>query len=428
MTRFGILCPSAIGHLNPMCTLGRELQRRGHSVILFGVPDLQTKIVQTGIEFCILGEAEFPKGTLATIYQRLGELSGFAGFSFTMRWIQNEAQMLFDEAPDAIQAAAVEALIIDQTSLAGGTIADRLNLPSITVCNALLINREAGVPPFFTDWGYRSSGWALLRNQLSNTFLEVMTQSARALIWRQRQQWHLSPYTGDNDFFSPLAQICQLPAAFDFPRKRLVPWFHYTGPLQDPSGVEPISFPDFPFPFDQLTNQRLIYASLGTLQNRKPEIFQTIAAACVGVDAQLVVSLGNPNAQVNELPLLGSPLVVPYAPHQQLIQRASLVITHAGMNTTLGALSSGVPLVAIPITNEQPAIAARLVRTGSGAMLSLSNLSVTRLHTTIQRVLMEDSYKQNATRLQSAISQSGGVCRAAQIIEQAILTGMPVLY
>jgi UDP:flavonoid glycosyltransferase YjiC (YdhE family) len=132
--------------------------------------------------------------------------------------------------------------------------------------------------------------------------------------------------------------------------------------LKDPSGLEPVSFSSISFPFEKLTGQRLIYASLGTLQNRKWEIFQTIAEACLGNDAQIVISLGNPNIQDFALDLPGSPLVVPYAPHQQLIEKATLVITHAGMNTTLAALSSGVPLVAIPITNEQPGIASRVSR------------------------------------------------------------------
>jgi len=42
-------------------------------------------------------------------------------------------------------------------------------------------------------------------------------------------------------------------------------------------------------------------------------------------------------------------------------------------------------------------------------------------------VLTEDSYKQNAVRLQEAIQRAGGVSRAADIIEQAISTGKPVL-
>lgn len=125
--------------------------------------------------------------------------------------------------------------------------------------------------------------------------------------------------------------------------------------------------------------------------------------------------------------LAGSPLVVSYAPHQQLIEKASLIITHAGMNTVLGGLSGGVPLVAIPITNEQPGIAARLARTGAGEVMQLASLSVLRLRGAVQRVLTEDSYKKNALRLQVAIRQAGGVSRAADIIEQAISTGKPVL-
>ncbi len=41
-------------------------------------------------------------------------------------------------------------------------------------------------------------------------------------------------------------------------------------------------------------------------------------------------------------------------------------------------------------------------------------------------MLAEDSYKQNALRLQDTIRQAGGVTRAADIIEQAVSTGQPV--
>jgi len=46
----------------------------------------------------------------------------------------------------------------------------------------------------------------------------------------------------------------------------------------------------------------------------------------------------------------GSPLVVEYAPQLELLAKARLTITHAGLNTVLDSLSNGVPLVAIPIT------------------------------------------------------------------------------
>lgn len=76
--------------------------------------------------------------------------------------------------------------------------------------------------------------------------------------------------------------------------------------------------------------------------------------------------------------------------------KATLVITHAGMNTTLAALSSGVPLVAIPITNEQPGIASRIANTGAGEVVPLKRLNVPRLRDVIRLVLAEDSYKRSA--------------------------------
>jgi MGT family glycosyltransferase len=426
MTHFAIICPSAIGHLNPMCALGRELQRRNHQVTLFSIPDIRSKVINSGLNFETIGETEFPLGSLERKYKQLGEMSGIPGFKFTANWMKQETAMFLRELPEALKSAGVEALLVDQVTTAGSAVADYLNLPFVTICNALLVNREPDVPPFSTDWSYSPTWQARLRNQMGNFFINRLTQPIRELINRQRILWNLAPYSNIQNFYSPLAQICQLPPEFDFPRKELPQWFHYIGPLKDPSGLEPVSFSSIPFPFEKLTGQRLIYASLGTLQNRKWEIFQTIAEACLGNDAQIVISLGNPNIQDFALDLPGSPLVVPYAPHQQLIEKATLVITHAGMNTALAALSSGVPLVAIPITNEQPGIASRIARTGAGEVVPLKHLNVPRLRDVIRLVLAKDSYKQNARRLQDTIRQAGGVTRAADIIEEAVSTGQPV--
>lgn len=427
MTHFAILAPAAIGHLNPMSVLGRELKRRGHQVTFFGVPDIEVKLRNSGLDFWSIGETEFPLGSLEEFYKKLGQMSGIAGLKFTINWLKISTQMLFDQAPNALKLAGVEAILVDQVTLGGGTIAEFLNLPFITICNALLINREPGVPPYFTGWDYSPNLLAQLRNRVGNFFLVKVGQPIRELVQQQRREWNLSPYKTLEDNFSKLAQICQLPAEYDFPRTNLADCFHYTGPLQDPSGLEPISFTDTEFPFEKLTNKPLIYASLGTLQNRNLEVFETIACACEGLDAQLVISLGNPNYSGADLQFTGSPLVVTYAPHQQLIEKANLIITHAGMNTVLGALTSGKPILAIPITNEQPGIAARLVRTGAGEALSLKQLTIPKLQELIKRVLTEKSYQQNALKMQEAIRCAGGVSRAADIIEQVITTRKPAL-
>jgi zeaxanthin glucosyltransferase len=84
------------------------------------------------------------------------------------------------------------------------------------------------------------------------------------------------------------------------------------------------------FPFEKLTGQPLIYASMRTIQNRLLEIFQTIASACEGLDAQLIIDLGG-GATPESLPnLAGNPIVIACAPQLELLKKATLTITHGG--------------------------------------------------------------------------------------------------
>src|SRR5215813_2937069 len=102
-----------------------------------------------------------------------------------------------------------------------------------------------------------------------------------------------------------------------------------------------------------------------------------------------VMSLGNTAASLGNLP--GDPVVVNYAPQLDLPSRATLAITHAGTNTTLAALSSGVPLVAVPISHDQPATAARIAFSGAGEVVAPGSLTPARLLTAVQEVIAEPS-------------------------------------
>jgi UDP:flavonoid glycosyltransferase YjiC (YdhE family) len=99
---------------------------------------------------------------------------------------------------------------------------------------------------------------------------------------------------------------------------------------------------------------------MGTIQNRSIGLFHKIDSTCEELDAQLVISLGEAVSPQLLPPLPGSPLVVEYVPQLELLKRVTLTITHAGMNTTLESLSNEVPMIAIPIANDQPEVAARV--------------------------------------------------------------------
>lgn len=90
------------------------------------------------------------------------------------------------------------------------------------------------------------------------------------------------------------------------------------------------------------------------------------------------------------------------------------------MNTTLESLSNGVPMVAIPVANDQPGVAARIAYTGVGEVVALKELSVPKLRSAIVKVLTQESYRKRAIEMQGAIVGAGGVKKAADIIEQAV--------
>jgi MGT family glycosyltransferase len=405
-----------------MTTLGHALRQRGHRVSLIGIADAQERVQAAGLEFVPIGQADYPAGSTKELFNRLGELSGAAAFRTTVEFFQRSTAMLLREAPPAFRTQGVDALLIDQTSFGGATVAHVLDLPFVSVSCALLLNSEPAVPPVNTGWRFHPAAWARVRNRLGQRLLTRLARPITQVVIDYRQQYHLPVLIDSALAWSPLAQICQQPAAFEYPRQQLPAWFHFTGPLVDPASRAVADFP-----WDQLNGKPLIYASLGTIQNQQLEIFARIAEVCRHLDAQLVIALGG-GSTPDALPSLpGAPLVVGFAPQLELLQRAALTITHAGLNTVLESLSCGVPMVAIPIANDQPGVAARVAWSGSGALVPLRRASVPRLRSAIDRVWSDPAYRLKAQRLQQAIATAGGVARAADIVEQAISTGRPVL-
>ena len=365
---FGIITPPVPGHIHPFGALGRELIARGHRVTCFQVADVEAQIRAQGIEFVPIGLSDHPPGSLAESLAQLSRLHGLAALRFTIRAIERTTEMVLRDAPEVIRTARVSALLVDQMEPAGGAIAEHLGLPFFTLCNALPLNRDPLIPPPFTNWRYRTGSLAALRNRAGYAVSDRMLRGIATVVARYRKRWNLEPLShhgadaplhisSPEQSFSKLAQISQLAREFDYPRTRLPPAFHYVGPLRRDTLTA------IPFPWEKLNCKPLIYASLGTLQNRREPVFRCFAEACRGLEVQLVITHGGSldAAQVAALASFpGDPLVVPYAPQLEVLQRAQLTLTHAGLNTVLDSLAHGVPMVAIPITYEQPAIARRV--------------------------------------------------------------------
>jgi len=414
MATLGAFCFPGTGHINPMTALARRLEQRGHKVVLFGIADCESRIRAAGINFHQIGASDYPPGTLGRLDQRLGELHGLATFRFTVQRVRDTARMVLRDGPAAVLAESCDALLCDEADM-GSTVAEYLRLPFISVAFFPPLIQDDRIPAFCFGWQSGTGVLTRLRNRLGFRLLSRVAAPIYAVVNKQRTAWGLSPLERSTDALSQLAQITQLPRALEFDIPGLPSNLHYTGPFVDTQQRPPVDFP-----WHLLDHRPLVYASLGTLQNGAEEIFRTIAEACAPLNCQLVISLGG-GLDPDRLPNLpGSPIVVRYAPQLELLKRAAVCITHAGLNTVLESLAEGIPLVALPLGNDQPGVAARVHARGAGLVIPRSRITVPRLRAAVCCALTDPRYRTAAQTIQSAIHGIDGLGLAAQIIERSL--------
>jgi UDP:flavonoid glycosyltransferase YjiC (YdhE family) len=381
---------------------------------VFQVPDVEAAVVRAGLEFSPVGLKEYPLGTLRKLDEQLGHSCGLRGLIYSIKRGVQQVDMFLREAPEVVSAAGVDALVIDGVEVHGGSIAEHLSLSYVQVSLALPVIQDEFVPPYFTGWSYRPDLIGRLRNRAGYRFFFHAARPLLDRIASQRSRWGLPSLQDRQSRRARLAEVTQLPACLDFPRVALAR-FYYTGPF----GLGAVR-PEVSFPWQALDGRPLVYAALGTVMPQ-PGILRIIARACAGLDIQVVLSLGGGSTKPESLgPLPNNVIVVSYAPQLEILKRATMVITHGGLNTVLESLSYGVPMVIIPFNNDQPGVAARVAWRGAGEVVSPRYINSRRIRSAIQRVLSHPAYRQSAQWLQSEIVAADGLRRASDLIERSL--------
>jgi len=423
MGYYALLTTGYIGHLNPTGVLGRALMRRKHRVVMISPLDAEERIRRGGLEYLPICEVEFPKLEWERRAELQGELTGFAASRFVGKWLADCARGFIRDLPRIIEREHFDGMVIDQICLGAEGVCEVMNMPMAVACNALALNPEWAVPPPTSHWLPGNSLFAKIRNALGYAFWNSTGLPVGLAVGKYRRQNKLGQMQPShmNTMRPSLVQVAQQPAFFDFPRDYLPANFHFTGPWK-----EDAESTDDNFPWDKLDGRPLIYASLGTLQNRLDSLFRIIAEACAGLDAQLVLALGRKGTAAPE-GLAGNPIVVDYAPQMDLLKAATLLITHGGLNTTLEGMREGLPMVAIPITNDQPGVSSRVQHLGIGERILLKDLTPEKLRAAVQRVLTEPSYREKAAKVAAEMKKIDGPAMAAELIERAFVSKKPVL-
>jgi MGT family glycosyltransferase len=225
-----------------------------------------------------------------------------------------------------------------------------------------------------------------------------------------------------HECLSPLAQISQTVAEFEFPRKQLPPHFHHVGPLR-PVGRSDGATHLQSTPLPDIDPKRpFVFASLGTMQGGRLDLFKRIVRACRMADVQLLLAHcgGLDGRQVRVLEQAGADWVVEFAPQLAALERADAVISHAGWNTIMDAIAAKTPMLALPIAFDHPGGAARVKHAGIGIQASARFSTASTLARHLGRLLAEPSFKERLAPLGAAVARAGGTVRAADIIEAAL--------
>ncbi len=414
-----------MGHVHPLLPVMHNLQARGHAVALATSRLYQERIEREGLPFYPLGphysEERLEEFFPPIRYLRIHYLR--VSYDF-LRIFMASIPARIPELRQIAQVFQPGVVVAGPLTFAAQLFCEQHALPWAVLSpmthfmSPSLHTPPAGFPrvetmPAALRFPYRLGLKGALRAAT------MLMAPWRLALNRYRRQLGL-PSQADPlspQIVAPSLLIHTCSREYDYNRPDLPPQVHYVGPSvwdrprdwQAPGWLAQVP-----------PNKPLVYVSLGTVFNTRLSVFRKIIRALGQLDVfGLVVS--GPGCPPDLFPAVPSNVrVESYIPQTALQAeprtRPALVISHAGVNTVLTALSDGIPLLCIPLGADQPDNAQRCVDAGVGLRLDRHRLTTARLKRAIHTLLSQDSFTRRAEQMQHTLRRHNGPEEAADLI------------
>ncbi|MGB8004176.1 MAG: nucleotide disphospho-sugar-binding domain-containing protein [Gaiellaceae bacterium] len=375
---FLIVTWQAGGGVQPALGLGRLLSGRGHDVQMLAPEVHKEQVEAAGCAWIPFpAEAEFdPAAGRAADGQRAYIEETFFG----------------DVLPDALTAAVrcqpPDALVVDALLASTLSTAQALGPPVAALVHTLRsFHGDAGI---FGDWG---------RPQVNER--------------RARLEQHQLADDGDTIFVelqrrSDL-ELVAMPAEFDARSETVANVVHMGWMPEPPAG-------DLQLPWNEADPTPLVVVGLSSTYMHQEWLLERILSTLAELPVHVLATTG-PELDPNELRVPASVELRDYVPHSLVLPRASLVVTHAGIGTLMGAFAHGVPCVCVPLGRDQPGNAARAADLGAAIALSPDADGET-IRAAVEDALQSDALRAGAERLRDAIAHYADGERGAAALEQ----------
>jgi UDP:flavonoid glycosyltransferase YjiC (YdhE family) len=367
------------GDLQPLLAVALGLHQRGHKLIFFGDTTVAATLKSMGIE--TIGAA--PEHDLGPRLLALGKerqgLDLAAQADLTRRRLAMWSQELAPAVEGLLRQQRVDLLV---TSLFGVGVAH-------------LVSTQSSLP------------WCVI-----NSTFYVGPHPPRPL----EHDFHERTVLLFRSYFLPLLEYAPLvlhatDPVFDYHHTVLPARHHYVGPLL---WEAPAPLPAY---LAESGAPRVLVTLSSMVQDDLP-LAQAALAALATRPVRVVLTLGS-GRQSTALPLLPSNArVETYVPHSAVLERARLLLSHAGHGSVMKALWYGVPMVLVPWGRDQPGVAARAEQLGVARVVARDQLTDARLTEAITHVLEEPHYQQRAQEISHRLQAEAPVLAACEWIEQ----------
>lgn len=355
------------GHTEPMGALGAGLRAAGHAVTEFAGSGSGRWRIGGPVPPALLAAAD--GGTLFR-HMFLGDIEDMAR-----------------DIADLARECRADLIVTDVMMAGGGLAAQMLGLPWVSLCCSPAPELDA----------YRR----FIPAHAVSAFAAGPTLAAlglpddddRNLLGRTSPWLHLIPTT------PRFAGAPRLPEPVSL-----------VGPLAPMPAARPRT--DGGTPTVVVTASTAAPSTLATAAYRQDRYLAEVTAALGGLDVVgLVTHGGGPAEPPANVRFLG------YTPHDDLFDRASAVVTHAGWGTVSRALVRGLPMVLVPIANDQAYIAERCAELGLGIALPPERAGAGGLRAAIHAVLADPRYRDAVTGFATELRSAPPVTVACSLIE-----------
>ena len=379
-------------HVSSSLPVFAELARRGEDVTVYSTATYRDAIESSGVTYRCYS------GTMSA-----SSTGPFGGMCRRMAF----AEQVLPELIETLRADRPDYVILDAAANWGAVVAGVLRLPAVSYRLTFALHRDM------------LDAAEMVRRFYAQAPQEFVLQGMFDLVGyyeaAQRVDRQYGSRTGD--VASSLECRCDLnlvliARALQIEPERFDQSYRFVGRCFGESR-EPDNFP-----WDELGADPLVYISLGTVFNNRPEFFRACMEAFGGQPLRVVMSVGRrvDLAALGPAPanfLLAAYVPVPIA---KLLARSALAITHAGAGTLEECARAGVPQLMYPQAGDQFILADRVQQLGAGLRLSDGDIAGGRLRELAGRVMADPSYRRAARALSESVRETGGTTQACDEI------------